>query len=202
MMRLVLCLVFALLVGCGSEEGERSAEEWRRLGDAAFAAGDGAADAEQRLRGSLPGPLGHSEAVSAWIEAANDFIFAFRMEDPVEARREMRAMLAFRAGRALSKAALHGVAHPHRDSLAKRAVGWFGEARSLEPALRAALYERAVLFESEIGSVRDLVRARDAYVRYVAEVEALATEPSEREAAFRNRAAARLGEIEKRFAGG
>ena len=80
-------------------------------------------------------------------------------------------------------------------------VGWFGEARALEPALRATRYERAVLFESEIESVRDLVRARDAYARYVAAVEALGTEPGEREKAYAKRAAARHAELEKLLAG-
>jgi hypothetical protein len=99
-------------------------------------------------------------------------------------------MLAFRVGRALSKASLQGVTHPYRDAMAGRAVTWFGEARGLAPALLATHYECAALFESEIAGVRDLDRARAAYARYLRESDP--ESPSEREQQFRKRAAERV----------
>lgn len=187
-----LGLLALLLAACSESDRDGTAVGWKETGDAAFTAGDEMfARAES---GRLPEV--REEAVAAWVEAANAYIYSFRLEDPVESRRTTRAMLAFRVGRALSKASLHGVTHPYRDQMAERAVRWFAEAYALEPGLRASHYERAVLFDSEIASVRDLLRARRAYRRFVRESGAAGASPSQREQAFLARADERLTALE------
>jgi hypothetical protein len=164
-----------LLSACGDGQATLDAEGYRERADAAFAAGDRlmeeAGGSAAAAVGSEAGSL-HAEAIAAWVEAANDLIRAFRMEDPTPARRGVRALMAFRIGRSLSNAARYGVAHPHRDHFAQRALFWFGEAQALEPTLHAATFERAVLFDSEIGVVRDPSRAHAGYADFLAAVPA------------------------------
>ena len=165
------CLVLTLaclLTGCGDEPETLTAEGYRQRGDASFTAGDHLL--EKHKEGGLDARGAETtlaEAVRAYVDAGNDLIRAFRMEDPLPERREQRALLAFRVGRALSTAAQHGVTHPYRERLAERAVFWFGEARAIEDQLIYATFEQAVLFESDILTLRDLVRAREAYRRFL-----------------------------------
>ena len=147
---------------------ELSAEAYRVRGDAAFTAADQMMETV-RAGGTADGGMLHAEAVDAYVEAANDLIRAFRMEDPVPERTEQRALLAFRIGRALSSASRRGITHPHRGTLGRRAVLWFGEAVALQPSLAYAHFERAVMFESDVHAVRDLDRARQAYTRFLEE---------------------------------
>jgi len=170
----VVLILLVSLPGCGSEETKLSAEEWRKRGDASFFAADELMEnVDPKSGAETSGVAGvdpdalRAEAVRAYVEAGNSFIRAFRLEDPLPERRELRGMTAFRIGRALSNAARQGVTHPHRDTLARRAVDWFGEALNLLPALHAAEFERAELYDSEIAEVRDLYRARDAYGRFL-----------------------------------
>ncbi|MDJ0521994.1 MAG: hypothetical protein QNJ90_07950 [Planctomycetota bacterium] len=173
----LLCIGL-LLTGCGPTDDPGTAQTWIARADEAFAEGDKLAQ----------DPAALSDAVAAWRRAGSDYVRAFRLEDPTPERAEARALLAFRIGRAWSKAARESADEPRRGAHGDRALFWFAHARRLEPGLRQAWYERALLFDSDIADVADGVRAREAYEKYVAAVEAAGDVPDgERERVKRAR---------------
>ena len=160
-MKHLLALTGLLLVAaCDGRDDPGTSAAWTGQADQAFAEGDRlAAEAA-----STP------EAITAWRRAGAGYLKAFRLEDPVEERREARAMLAFRIGRSWSKAARLGSDPRQRGMQADRALFWFAHARRIEPALHPVLFERALLLDSDIDDVRDPTRARASYESYVAAV--------------------------------
>jgi len=151
------------------------AEAWARRGDEAFAAG------------RLP-------------EATRAFTYAFRLTDPTDEMREVRAVLAFRKARSLAEQALTGQSEWPPAALADGAFFWLEQARTLGPSLRAVTYEQARLFDSDIEGVADPERARVEYARYVAETEAAGDVPeAERERLARARE--RLGALSEQAGG-
>jgi hypothetical protein len=154
-------LPWLLLAACGGASPERDAASWAREGAARFAEAQ-----------AYVGEGAMAQARPAWREAARAFLNAFRLEDPVPERREVRALLAFRAGRALGLGARQAA---QGDGAARRAQGaffWLGEAEALEPALRQVHYERALLRDGDIPGVADPDAARIAYQRYLARLPA------------------------------
>jgi len=130
------------LVGCGEPPSAGTPVDW-------LAAGDGAT------------------ARRAWREAAQDYLKAFRLEEPAPARRGARARLAFRIGEAWAAAAPEASLPRLREDRAERALFWFGHALALDAGLRQAWFERARIQDGDITGVRDLTGAHDAYAAYV-----------------------------------
>lgn len=166
-------LLLACLGACGGEEPPPSFEALMADGHAAFERGEDAVMAA-RTEASFDGSLeGFAEAVEAWMQAASAYRRAYRLLDPVPELREQRAMLAFRIARTFAKAARHGQDPDWADLRADHAFLWLDQTGRLVPAMRQVHYERARLFDSEVGSARDLVAAHAAYARYVAAVDAV-----------------------------
>jgi hypothetical protein len=149
--RVTVILVALSLVGCG-ETTERDAAGWKAEADRLFAQG-------------------------AFVEAASAYRSSFRVEDPVPARSAARALLAFRRARALWKAVEAEPASAWNEDLAQDALLWLEQAGRLAPDMRQVWYERGRWRESPHASVRDHGRAREAYARYLALLEAAAPVP-------------------------
>jgi len=160
-------LSMAVLAGCGGEEAPPDAKAWLTEADAAFARGDALVGPGRAAEGHVSFD-DRADAVVAWAEAGRAYRNAFRLVDPEPAVAGQRGMLAFRAARALAKAARHGTEANRADILADRALTWFDQAARLVPDLRQVHYERARLFDSTIGAVADHVRAHGAYTHYLA----------------------------------
>ena len=194
-----LCALI-LCTACGGGDEELGSEGWKARADEAFALGDAHSRAVAELEQDPETPSqilmdGRAEAVLSWRQAARDYRRAFRLEDPLPERAEPRALLAFRAGRALSKAARSSLDIDQQDARATEAFLWFGEALALSPTLRAVWFERAVLHDSGIGSVTDPGRAVSAYWSYLAAVEQTG-EVSENEELRVERAKARIKAVQ------
>lgn len=153
----ILLLAAVTVPGCDGTVDPGTAAAWTAKADAAFAEGDRYAQQ----------PDGLAEAVAAWREAGRSYVKAFRLVTPEPEQREARALLAFRIGRACSKAARETADETRSGPHGDRALFWFAHARRLEPGLRQAYFERAVLFDSDIAEVADATRAREAYAAYV-----------------------------------
>ena len=168
---LVWCVPCLLLAACGGDEPAPSVEALLADGQAAFQRGEDAVMAA-RTEAEFDAALeGYSEAVAGWMEAASAWRKAFRMIDPTDEEKSRRTMLSFRIARAFAKAARHGRDPDWASLRADHAFIWFDQTARLAPGMRQVHYERARLFDSEIESVRDLVAAHGAYMKYLALVD-------------------------------
>jgi len=158
MRRAFAFVALLLLSGCDGTDDPGTPASWTARADEAFAEGDRLA----AVPSSVP------DAVAAWRRAGSAYMKAFRLEDPVAEFQPVRALLAFRIGRSWSQAARLGTDARQRGMHAERALFWLAYARRLEPTLRAVLFERARLFDSDIEEVRDPTLALEAYQAYVA----------------------------------
>lgn len=192
---LVPVLVFGLLSvgvlcvgGCGSG-GEQITDPraWQERGDVAYKSG-------AEMTADFVGRAG------AYTDAAVCYRNAFRLQDPTPARADARALLAFRIGRSLSLAARADPESPWSERRGQDALFWFDQTSAIKPAMRQVWFERGLMRESLTPGVRDLTRARDAYERYLAALEAVPQVPAS-EVARSKRARERLEALAGQLAG-
>lgn len=196
--RVRVVLAVLLLGGCGDGAAPSTDPAlWVQRADQAFR------DAEESARqaraaaggGTNDGAAAHrADAVARWKEASRHYRNAFRLEEPVEARASVRALLAFRIGLSMSNAARKRPAERSSEGWAQEALLWLRQAERIHPGMRQVHFERALLYESEIGQVRNIERARAAYEAYVTAAEAEAELPASEEPRV-ERARERLKEL-------
>lgn len=103
----------------------------------------------------------------SWDRAIEAYQNLFALLDPVPARRDVRAVVAFRIGRGHAALARQETSELRLSTMARYARIWLREALALRPALHQVWFERAQLLELErVHPQRDeaLVKAYRAYV--------------------------------------
>ncbi len=166
---IVVCFVLALCISaCGAKQTgpKKSPAEWVELADRYMTA-------------------------KSWREAGNAYVYAFRLIDPVPSALQERALLAFRAGMSFGREARH--TDPKLAfTYARAASFWLTHTLRLQPKMRQALYERALLYETKLEGIENVDHAKRDYKAYVEATEALGDELPESERGRVNHARERL----------
>ena len=132
----------------------------------------------------------------SWREAGNAYVFAFRLIDPVPSALQERALLSFRAGMSFGRAARHS--DPKLGfTFARAASFWLTHTLRLQPKMRQALYERALLAETKIDGIENVDHAKRDYKAYLEATEALSDKLPESERGRVEHAKERLAVLPK-----